>query len=44
MYGHLLQATTKILVFLGSRQRFSQKAVQASYGHPFLEEIQGKFN
>ena len=25
------------------RQGFSQKGVQPSHGHPFLEEIQGKF-
>ena len=42
-YDHLLQAATKIPVFLGGRQGFSQKGVLPSYGHPFLEEIQDTF-
>ena len=31
------------LLFRRLNQGFSQKAVQPSYGRPFLEETQGKF-
>ena len=36
--------TAKCFKAMACGQGFSQKGVQPSYGHPFLEEIQGKFS
>ena len=37
------QKILSVTVTLNLEQGFSQKAVQPSYGRPFLEETQGKF-
>ena len=39
----LPQLTAAVLLAQGCYQGFSQKGVQPSHGHPFLEEIQRKF-